>query len=70
MGETKFTKAVRADWDLWQDPGDRMEWLAKTLSITLDKIDRLTEQLLISESQNYCKICGNTLDGYKPKEVR
>ena len=31
---------------------------------------KLKEQLEKSEAQNYCKICGNTLDGYKPIEER
>lgn len=30
-----------------------------------DANKQLKEQLLLSESQNYCKICGHTLDGYK-----
>lgn len=29
--------------------------------------DKLRKQLLLAVSQNYCTICGNTLDGYKPK---
>ena len=28
---------------------------------------RLNDRLLLSESQNYCKMCGKTLDGYVPK---
>ncbi len=36
----------------------------------IEKNKKLKEQLLLSEAQNYCKICGNTLDGYKPKEGR
>lgn len=44
----------------------------EALSIIIDGlcsiIDRLEEQLLKSESQNYCMICGNTLDGYVPPE--
>ena len=31
---------------------------------------KLKRQLTLATSQNYCKICGNTLDGYKPKEVQ
>lgn len=31
-------------------------------------INGLQAKLLLSESQNYCKICGNTLDGYKPNK--
>ncbi len=30
--------------------------------------EELQAKVLLSESQNYCKICGNTLDGYKPKK--
>jgi hypothetical protein len=32
----------------------------------LGQIKELQKKLLLSESQNYCKICGNTLDGYTP----
>jgi len=28
---------------------------------------KMNKKLLQSESQNYCKICGNILDGYIPK---
>ena len=31
-----------------------------------DENEKLKEQLEKSEAQNYCKICGNTIDGYKP----
>ena len=30
----------------------------------------LKEKLLLSESQNYCQICGNILDGYVPPETK
>jgi len=43
---TEFTSSVREDWELWQNPDDRMEWLAKTLSISLDKIDSLYGSLI------------------------
>lgn len=33
-----------------------------------ERCDELQVKLLLSESQNYCKICGNILDGYKPKK--
>ena len=26
------------------------------------------KRIVLSEAQNYCKICGNTLDGYVPPE--
>lgn len=31
-----------------------------------DEVKKLQKQLLLSESQNYCKTCGNILDGYVP----
>ena len=36
--------------------------------ILQEEIEELKKQLRLATSQNYCKICGNTLDGYKPKE--
>jgi hypothetical protein len=43
MDRRKFTDVVREDIEreMWTDPGDRLEWLLKTLSIALDKIDEL-----------------------------
>lgn len=32
------------------------------------EVNELKRRLLLSESQNYCKMCGNTLDGYIPIE--
>lgn len=31
---------------------------------------RLGKRLILSESQNYCKICGNTLDEHNPSKER
>lgn len=33
-----------------------------------EEVEVQKQQVILSESQNYCKICGNTLDGYKPKK--
>lgn len=30
------------------------------------KVKELEVKVLLSESQNYCKMCGNILDGYVP----
>lgn len=35
-----------------------------------DYYDELQAKLLLSESQNYCKICGNILDGYIPPKEK
>lgn len=32
------------------------------------RVDELQEKLVLAMSQNYCKICGNTLDGYVPPD--
>lgn len=43
------------------------KWRCRCIKLKREN-DELKEQLLLSESQNYCKLCGNTLDGYIPKE--
>jgi len=43
------------------------KWRHQCIKLKYDN-DRLKKQLLLSESQNYCKICGKTLDGYVPNE--
>ena len=34
-----------------------------------DRCDELQAKVVLAMSQNYCKICGNTLDGYVPPDV-
>jgi len=48
----------------WDDKIYHLERKVKGLQYQISKLE---ERLLLSESQNYCKICGNTLDGYVPK---
>lgn len=51
----------------WVKRGNRKD---RSVTALKGAITKLKKKLLLSESQNYCKICGNTLDGYKPKEVQ
>jgi len=32
--------------------------------------EKLRTRLLLAVSQNYCKVCGNTLDGYVPPKEK
>ena len=35
-----------------------------------EEVKQLKEKLLLAASQNYCQMCGNTLDGYVPKPIK
>jgi len=43
------------------------DWKEVAYNLRLE-IAKLKNQLEQAMSQNYCTICGNTLDGYKPKK--
>lgn len=36
----------------------------------VNEYEKLEAKLLLSESQNYCKICGNILDSYVPPKEK
>lgn len=63
-----------ADYDHCRRCGNSYQEQLSNLRNQVEELDaeneRLKEQLLLSESQNYCKICGNTLDGYLPPELK
>ena len=43
----------------WEDAEQRCKELEKEIEVQKRRV-------ILSESQNYCKICGNILDGYIP----
>jgi len=54
------------------DPEDKIdrEDLKRMLNCLIGKNRKLQAKVILSESQNYCKICGNILDGYIPPKEK
>ena len=44
----------------------RIQSLETEIGRLKGKWEEAEKRVILSESQNYCKICGNTLDGYIP----
>lgn len=55
--------------DIYACPCCATSAMQKTTCELQTENEKLKEQLVLSESQNYCKICGKTLDGYEPKAI-
>ena len=63
MAEKRLSASKRND-----ELQHELDVIKRVLRMTQKNLREADRQLEKSEAQNYCKICGNNLDGYKTRK--